>query len=189
MASAMRFTCPALAELDRRVAEAGDRAGARERACIAHLKRLALAAGTGISAAARALAELDLHAAAAVLAAEGGLVPAGDAGPSRVRSRRRPPSGGGGALKRARGPAFVPNDCDLSAGRRLCLLTGPNMAGKSTCCRQNAIRWCWRRPGCSCRGRGRMGLVDRLFSRVGGGDDIAGGGRPSWWRWRRRRRS
>ncbi|MCU0890034.1 MAG: DNA mismatch repair protein MutS, partial [Rubritepida sp.] len=80
------------------------------------------------------------------------------------------------ALARARGPAFVPNDCDLSAGRRLCLLTGPNMAGKSTYLRQNALVVILAQAGFFVPAEAaRLGLVDRLFSRVGAADDIAGG--------------
>jgi DNA mismatch repair protein MutS len=176
MASAMRFTCPALAELDRKVAEAGDRAAARERACIAHLKRLALEAGAAMSAAARALAELDLHAAAATLAAEGGWCrpELTERAEFCITAGRHPVVEA--MQKRARGPAFVPNDCDLSPGRRLCLLTGPNMAGKSTWLRQNALMVVLAQAGLFVPATAaRMGLVDRLFSRVGGGDDIAGG--------------
>ncbi|MGG5886886.1 DNA mismatch repair protein MutS [Falsiroseomonas sp. HC035] len=176
MASAMRFTCPALAELDRKVAEAGDRAAARERSCVAHLKRLALDAGAAISAAARALAELDLHAAAATLAAEGGWCrpELTERAEFCITAGRHPVVEA--VQKRARGPAFVPNDCDLSPGRRLCLLTGPNMAGKSTWLRQNALMVVLAQAGLFVPAQAaRMGLVDRLFSRVGGGDDIAGG--------------
>jgi DNA mismatch repair protein MutS len=80
------------------------------------------------------------------------------------------------ALARARGPAFVPNDCDLSAGRRLCLLTGPNMAGKSTFLRQNALIVTMAQMGSYVPARSaRIGLVDRLFSRVGASDDLARG--------------
>jgi DNA mismatch repair protein MutS len=80
------------------------------------------------------------------------------------------------ALRRERGPPFVPNDADLSPGRRLCLLTGPNMAGKSTFLRQNALFVVLAQAGLFVpAASARIGLVDRLFSRVGGGDDIAGG--------------
>ncbi|MGG5810222.1 DNA mismatch repair protein MutS [Falsiroseomonas sp. CW058] len=176
MANAMRFTCAALADLDRRVAEAGERAGLRERACIQHLKRLLLAAGGPVSDAARALAELDVHAAAAALAAEGGWcrpeMP--DRAEFRIAAGRHPVVEA--ALRRARGPAFVPNDADLSPGRRVCLLTGPNMAGKSTYLRQNALFVILAQAGFFVpAASARIGLVDRLFSRVGGGDDIAGG--------------
>jgi len=176
MANAIRFTCAALAELDRKVAEAGDRAAARERACVAHLRRMLLDAGTPIAEAARALAELDVHAAAAALAAEGGWCrpEVTDRPDFRIVSGRHPVVEA--ALRRGRGPAFVPNDCDLSPGRRLCLLTGPNMAGKSTWLRQNALIVVLAQAGLFVpAAEARIGLVDRLFSRVGGGDDIAGG--------------
>jgi DNA mismatch repair protein MutS len=176
MANAIRFTCPALAELDRKVAEAGDRAAARERACVQHLKRLLLDAGAPIAEAARAIAELDLHAAAAALAAEGGWCrpEIAERPDFCVVAGRHPVVEA--ALRRAKGPAFVPNDCDLSPGRRLCLLTGPNMAGKSTYLRQNALFVVMAQAGLFVpAASARLGLVDRLFSRVGGGDDIAGG--------------
>jgi len=176
MANAVRFTCKALAELDRKVAEAGDRAAARERACVAHLRRMILDAGTALAAAATAIAELDLHAAAATLAAEGGWCR-----PEMTERAEFCVIGGRhpvveAALRRAKGPAFVPNDCDLSPGRRLCLLTGPNMAGKSTWLRQNALVAVLAQSGLFVpAASARIGIVDRLFSRVGGGDDIAGG--------------
>ncbi|MBU8544560.1 MULTISPECIES: DNA mismatch repair protein MutS [Roseomonadaceae] len=176
MANAMRFTCTALAELDRKVAEAGERATTRERACITHLKTLALRHGSQVAEAARALAELDLHAAAATLAAEGGWCrpELTERAEFCITAGRHPVVEA--VQKRARGPAFVPNDCDLSPGRRLCLLTGPNMAGKSTWLRQNALMVVLAQSGLFVPATAaRMGLVDRLFSRVGGGDDIAGG--------------
>jgi len=176
MANAVRFTCTALADLDRKVAEAGDRAAARERACIAHLRRMLLEAGAPIAAAARAVAELDLHAAAAALAAEGGWCrpEMSDRPDFAIAAGRHPVVEA--ALRRLKGPAFVPNDCDLSPGRRLCLLTGPNMAGKSTWLRQNALIVVLAQAGLFVPAEAaRLGLTDRLFSRVGGGDDIAGG--------------
>lgn len=176
MANAMRFTCAALAELDRKVAEAGEQAGKRERVIAQHLRRLCLAAAPGIAAAAAAMAELDVHAAAAELAADGSWCrpEMTDRADFAVTAARHPVVQA--ALARARGPAFVPNDCDLSAGRRLCLLTGPNMAGKSTFLRQNALLVILAQAGLFVPAEGaRLGLVDRLFSRVGAADDIAGG--------------
>ncbi|PWS38752.1 DNA mismatch repair protein MutS [Falsiroseomonas bella] len=176
MANAVRFTCTALAELDRKVAEAGTRAAERERACVKHLRRLLLDAGGPIAEAARAIAELDLHAAAAALAEEGGWCrpEITDRPDFAIAGGRHPVVEA--ALRKARGPAFVPNDCDLSPGRRLCLLTGPNMAGKSTWLRQNALIVVLAQAGLFVPATSaRLGLVDRLFSRVGGGDDIAGG--------------
>lgn len=176
MANAMRFTCAALAELDRRVAEAGEQAGKRERLVAQHLRRLCLAAAPGIAAAASAMAELDVHAAAAQLAADGRWCrpEVTDRADFTVAAGRHPVVEA--ALARARGPAFVPNDCDLSPGRRLCLLTGPNMAGKSTFLRQNALVVILAQAGLFVPAESaRLGLVDRLFSRVGAADDIAGG--------------
>jgi DNA mismatch repair protein MutS len=176
MASAMRFTCTALADLDRRVAEAGERAQRRERLVVQHLRRLCLEAAPGIAAAAQALAELDVHAAAAELAASGiWCRPEIVERPEFAVTAGRHPVVEA-ALARARGPAFVPNDCDLSPGRRICLLTGPNMAGKSTYLRQNALLVVLAQAGLFVPAeRARLGLVDRLFSRVGAADDIAGG--------------
>jgi len=176
MANAMRFTCTALADLDRRVAEAGEQAGKRERVIAQYLRRLCLAAAPGVAAAAMAMAELDVHAAAAELAADGRWCRPDmtDRGDFAVSAARHPVVEA--ALARARGPAFVPNDCDLSAGRRLCLLTGPNMAGKSTFLRQNALLVILAQAGMFVPAdSARIGLTDRLFSRVGAADDIAGG--------------
>lgn len=176
MSNAMRFTCAALAELDRKVAEAGDQAARRERMVAQHLRRLCLNAAPGIAAAAAAMAELDVHAAGAELAAGGGWCrPEMTERPDfAIKAGRHPVVEA--ALARARGPAFVPNDCDLSVGQRLCLLTGPNMAGKSTYLRQNALFVILAQAGLFLPAEAaRLGLVDRLFSRVGAADDIAGG--------------
>ena len=176
MANAMRFTCTALAELDRRVAEAGEQAGKRERLIVQHLRQLCLAAAPATAAAAAAMAEIDVHAAAAELAADGRWCrpEMTDRVDFAVAAARHPVVEA--ALARARGPAFVPNDCDLSAGRRLCLLTGPNMAGKSTFLRQNALLVILAQAGLFVPAESaRLGLADRLFSRVGAADDIAGG--------------
>ena len=176
MANAMRFTCTALAELDRRVAEAGEQAGKRERIIAQQLRRLCLAAAPAIAAAAAAMAEIDVHAAAAELAADGRWCRPHitDRADFAVVAGRHPVVEA--ALARARGPAFVPNDADLSSGRRLCLLTGPNMAGKSTFLRQNALLVILAQAGLFVPAESaRLGLVDRLFSRVGAADDIAGG--------------
>ncbi|WP_083747488.1 DNA mismatch repair protein MutS [Teichococcus deserti] len=176
MANAHRFTCAALADLDRKLAAAGEQAQKREIAVVRHLRALCLEAARVLDACAMAVAEIDIHAAAAELAAGGDwcrptLTERGD---FRIRQGRHPVVEA--ALARSRGPAFVPNDADLSAGQRLCLLTGPNMAGKSTFLRQNAIMVVLAQAGLFVPAReARLGLVDRLFSRVGAADDIAGG--------------
>jgi DNA mismatch repair protein MutS len=83
------------------------------------------------------------------------------------------------AVKRA-GDPFTPNDCRLDgageAGARLSIVTGPNMAGKSTFLRQNALLAILAQAGCFVPAKSlRLGVVDRLFSRVGAGDDLARG--------------
>ncbi|WP_348246299.1 MutS-related protein, partial [Salmonella enterica] len=71
---------------------------------------------------------------------------------------------------------FVANGCDLSPGQRLWLVTGPNMAGKSTFLRQNALIAILAQMGSYVpAGSARIGVVDRLFSRVGAADDLARG--------------
>jgi len=176
MANARRFTCRALAELDRRIAEAAEQEAKREAAAVAHLVRAALSHGAAIAATARALAALDVAAASAALLAGGRWVlPALTEGRDFVLEQARHPVVEA-ALVRARGPAFVPNDLDLSPGRRLMLLTGPNMAGKSTFLRQAALAVILAQAGLPVpAAAARIGLVDRLFSRVGAADDIAEG--------------
>ncbi|MFN6954465.1 MAG: DNA mismatch repair protein MutS [Acetobacteraceae bacterium] len=176
MANAQRFTCQALAALDRRIAEAAEQAARREAAAVAHLVRATLAQGAAIAATARALAALDVAAAsAALLATRRWTLPAVSEGREFVLEQARHPVVEA-ALARARGPAFVPNDLDLSPGRRLMLLTGPNMAGKSTFLRQAALAVILAQSGLPVpAAAARIGLVDRLFSRVGAADDIAEG--------------
>lgn len=176
MANAHRFTCGALTDLDRKLSQARDEAARREAAVVRHLRKLCLDAAPGIAAAARAVAELDVHAASAELAAGGGWCrPEMPERPDFCVTQGRHPVVEA-ALRRNRGPAFVPNDADLSPGRRLCLLTGPNMAGKSTYLRQNALMVVLAQAGLYVPAESaRIGLVDRLFSRVGTADDIAGG--------------
>ncbi len=78
------------------------------------------------------------------------------------------------SLKKISGKDFIANDCDLE--KRLWILTGPNMAGKSTYLRQNALLVIMAQIGCFVPAESlRMGVVDRLFSRVGASDDLARG--------------
>ncbi len=173
MANGARFTHPQLSELDRRIAEAADRAQARERAVFASLVEAALAEADAIAAAASALAELDVLQSAARLA-EGGdwcrpELTQTDA--FCITAGRHP------VVEAVAGrAAFVPNDCDLSPDRRLLLLTGPNMAGKSTYLRQNALIAILAQAGLPVSAAGaKLGIVDRLFSRVGAADELARG--------------
>jgi len=174
MANGARFTTPDLAELDRRISEAGERAAARERTVFAHLVRRALEHADALAACADALALIDAAQSAAKLAESGTwcrpVLTDGDE--FQIRGGRHPVV----EAALAGHAAFVPNQCDLSPERRVLLLTGPNMAGKSTYLRQNALivvlaQACLPVPAESAR----IGVVDRLFSRVGASDDLARG--------------
>ncbi len=174
MANGARFTTPDLSDLDRRITEAGERAAARERAVFAHLVSTALAQSDALAACADALAFLDVVQSAARIA-EGGAwcrpVVADDES-FQVRAGRHPVV----EAALAGAAAFVPNHCDLSADRRVLLLTGPNMAGKSTFLRQNALIVVLAQAGLPVPAESaRIGAVDRLFSRVGAADDLARG--------------
>ncbi len=176
MANAMRFATTELAELERRILSAADEALSRELAAFAALTADVLAAGTAIAAGAAALAELDVATALADLAAAARYTrPHLDDGVDfTVVGGRHPVVEA--ALRTDGGHEFVANDCCLEAGRRLWLLTGPNMAGKSTFLRQNALIAILAQSGSFVPAdEARIGIVDRLFSRVGASDDLARG--------------
>jgi DNA mismatch repair protein MutS len=174
MANGARFTCAELSELDRRIGEAAERAAARERLVFGHLVAGALRAADKLAACAAALALLDVLQSCARLAEPGTWCRpelADDESFLLVAARHPVVEA---AL--AGSAAFVPNDCDLSGDRRLLLLTGPNMAGKSTYLRQNALAVILAQAGLPVpAASARIGVVDRLFSRVGAADDLARG--------------
>ena len=175
MAGTMRFTTPEISELDRRIAEAAETVAARERAVFESLAAACAQAAGAIAEAAAALAAIDVAAALAERAAEGNWCrPAlSDDAAFTIEAGRHPSV----ELALARdGKPFVANDADLSPARRLLLLTGPNMAGKSTYLRQNALIAVLAQAGSFVPARSaRIGIVDRLFSRVGAADDLARG--------------
>ena len=180
MQGAMRFSTAELADLESRIASAGARALAIELEYFDRLCAEAVGRDTAIKAAADALAAVDAAAALAELADSGGWVrPIVDDGLSFVLEAARHPVVEA-ALKRD-GQPFVANDADLSApaggkGGRIALITGPNMAGKSTYLRQNAIVAVLAQMGSFVPARrAHLGVVDRLFSRVGAADDLARG--------------
>ncbi len=174
MANGARFTLQELSDLDRRISEAGERAAARERLVLTHLVEAALGQAATLAAAAAALALLDVLQSAASRA-EGGswcrpVVADDDA--FCIKAGRHPVV----EAALAGTAAFVPNPCDLSPDRRVLLLTGPNMAGKSTFLRQNALLVVLAQAGLPVpAAAARIGIVDRLFSRVGAADDLARG--------------
>jgi DNA mismatch repair protein MutS len=192
IASAVRFNTAELVDLETRIARAADRALAQELAIFDRLAAevTAPAAAAAIADAARSLAWFDAVAGFARLARDSDYVrPRVDASLAfRIESGRHPVVEA--TLRKGDGVAFVPNDCDLSAcadsgggargedaaGSRLWLITGPNMAGKSTFLRQNALIAVLAQIGCFVpAAAAHIGVVDKLFSRVGAADDLARG--------------
>ncbi len=174
MANGARFTTPELSELDQKIREAAEKATARERLVFAHLVKNVLAHADTLAACADALAFLDATQSAAKLAQSGNWVrpTLTTAEEYRIESGRHPVVES--AL--ASHAAFVPNKCDLSPDQRVMLLTGPNMAGKSTFLRQNALFVVLAQAGLPLPAESAvLGIVDRLFSRVGAADDLARG--------------
>ncbi|WDF74195.1 DNA mismatch repair protein MutS [Novosphingobium sp. KACC 22771] len=175
MAGAMRFNALALHEEASRIAEAGGHALAAEEAHFEELTSVAIAARNEIARTAAALARIDVAAGQAERAAEGNWCrPAiSEKCELAIVEGRHP------VVETALGAAgerFVANDCTLSQFDRLWLLGGPNMGGKSTFLRQNALIVLLAQAGGFVPARSAtIGLVDRLFSRVGASDNLARG--------------
>jgi DNA mismatch repair protein MutS len=175
LANAARFATPELTDLELKLNEADARARAREGEILEELTAEVVRAGAALADTATALAELDVAAAWAELAASEGWVR-----PELVEDLAFVVEGGRHPVVEqavARdGERFVANDCRLGDADRLWLLTGPNMAGKSTFLRQNALLVILAQAGAFVpAARFRLGVVDRLFSRVGAADDLARG--------------
>jgi len=180
LAGQVRFTTAELGEIEAKIANAGDRALNLELEIFERLSARALAASEDLRAAAHAFALLDVATALARLAVDDNYVrPEVDASLGfAIEAGRHPVVEQ--ALKRA-GQPFIANTCDLSPAPgqdsgQLWLLTGPNMAGKSTFLRQNALIALLAQVGSFVpASRARIGIIDRLFSRVGAADDLARG--------------
>ncbi|WP_421730418.1 DNA mismatch repair protein MutS [Brevundimonas sp.] len=182
LAAQVRFTTVELSELDAKISQAGHRALAMEGEIFEAWRGQTQSLAHPLQAVADALAELDATAALAEWAEEVGAVrPVVDSSLTfEVQAGRHPVVEA--AVKKA-GDPFTPNDCKLDgaplAGSdcpRLSIVTGPNMAGKSTFLRQNALLVVLAQAGSFVPARSmRLGSVDRLFSRVGAGDDLARG--------------
>lgn len=175
MAGAVRFNSLGLHEEASRIAEAGGHALAAEEA---HFEELCGEVGQrreAIAATAQALARIDVSAALAERAAEGDWCRPLmlDAPCLEVVGGRHPVVEA--ALSKA-GERFVANDCSLGPGDRLWLIGGPNMGGKSTFLRQNALILLLAQAGSFVPAQSAtLGLADRLFSRVGASDNLARG--------------
>ncbi|GJL85333.1 MAG: DNA mismatch repair protein MutS [Micavibrio sp.] len=175
MANAMRFTTPELAELERDIASAGEKSLAIEQEIFTELVREVVGLSEPIGAIARTLAKLDVSSALAELATELDYTRPilDDSLTFNLEGARHPVVEN--ALRK-QSEAFVPNDCNLDPNQKLWLLTGPNMAGKSTFLRQNALVAIMAQIGSFVpASSAHIGLIDRLFSRVGASDDLARG--------------
>ncbi|MBV8925933.1 MAG: DNA mismatch repair protein MutS [Bradyrhizobium sp.] len=180
LAGQVRFTTAELGEIEAKIANAGERALNLELEIFERLCANALAASDDLRAAAHAFALLDVATSLAKLAVEDNYVRP-EIGASlgfAIEAGRHPVVEQ--ALKRE-GQPFIANTCDLSPAPgqksgQLWLITGPNMAGKSTFLRQNALIALLAQIGSFVpAARARIGIVDRLFSRVGAADDLARG--------------
>jgi DNA mismatch repair protein MutS len=175
LANAVRFTTTELADLESKVHRAADDALRRELGIFAELCAASLARAERLAALALAIAELDLASSLA------------DLGVERRWCRPDVVEGRDFAIAAGRHPVveaaldrralpFVPNDADMGPDRHLWLVTGPNMAGKSTFLRQNALLVILAQMGSYVPAQSaRIGVVDRLFTRVGAADDLARG--------------
>jgi DNA mismatch repair protein MutS len=176
MKGAVRFNALALHEEASRIAEAGGRALVAEEAHFEELVNAAIDAREAIAATAQALARIDVCAGWAERAGEGAgwtMPEVEDSQTLAIAAGRHPVVEE--ALAKA-GERFVANDCALSASSRLWLIGGPNMGGKSTFLRQNALIVLMAQAGGFVPAEAaRIGLVDRLFSRVGASDNLARG--------------
>ena len=176
MAGAQRYTTAELADLETKIASAAERAVALELRLYDDLVAEVMARRSEIAAAGVALATLDLAAALAELAAEAGWVrPVVEDGTAFEIARGRHPTVEAALSASGNRGGFVANDCVLG-DERIWLVTGPNMAGKSTFLRQNALIVILAQMGSYVPTQtARIGIVDRLFCRVGAADDLARG--------------
>ncbi|WP_199743747.1 DNA mismatch repair protein MutS [Pseudorhodobacter sp. E13] len=177
-AGQVRFTTVPLSDMETRILNAGNLTLEIEKRHYSGLREAVLTHAGAISAAARAIAEIDLATSFADLAVDENW-----SEPKIDNSRAFEIEGGRHpvverALRKQNGAAFIANDCDLSAQKTaaIWLLTGPNMAGKSTFLRQNALIALLAQAGSFVPARrAHIGLVSQIFSRVGASDDLARG--------------
>lgn len=179
LGSGIRFTSDELEQLDLAIARAEDEARSREIQLFTGFCDQVRQANPALRRAAQALARLDVITALAEWAVEEQAVRPNldDSLAFRVEGGRHSSVE---ASLRAKGQGFTANDCHLDGAAqsapRLLIVTGPNMAGKSTFLRQNALLAILAQAGCFVPARKmQAGLVDRIFSRVGAADDLAGG--------------
>ena len=185
MAGAVRFNSLGLHEEASRIAEAGGHALAAEEAHFEELTAKVVEARLQIAETAAALARVDVAAGQAERAAEGGWCrpQISEDNALSITGGRHPvveaalaSAGAKSGAKSGSGERFVANDCNLAPDDRLWLIGGPNMGGKSTFLRQNALIVLLAQAGGYVPAENAtVGLVDKLFSRVGASDNLARG--------------
>ncbi len=176
-ANQVRFTTVELSEMETKILNAGNRALEIEKRLFEHLKGAILERSAEVATASKALAEFDLAGALAELAVNDNWTrpDVNESNDFAIEGGRHPVVE---AALRKTGDPFVANNCDLSGGdaASIWLLTGPNMAGKSTFLRQNALIALLAQMGSFVPANSaKIGLVSQLFSRVGASDDLARG--------------
>ncbi|MBD9385616.1 DNA mismatch repair protein MutS [Agrobacterium sp. AGB01] len=181
MAGAMRFTTTELADLESRIANAAAQALTMELEAFEQMTSAVVSEAEAIKAGALALAVIDVAAGLAYLAVEQAYCrPVVDGSMTFAIKGGRHPVVEQALRRQSVGP-FIANNCDLSAQNgdkngAIWLLTGPNMGGKSTFLRQNALIAIMAQAGSFVPAEtAHIGIVDRLFSRVGASDDLARG--------------
>ena len=175
LAGVVRFNSPELHEEASKVVEAGGHALAAETAHAEELTRLAVTGAQRITATAETIARIDVAASHAQRAVEGGWIQPQltDEACLEIESGRHPVVE---TALNGSGERFVANDLSIGTSDRLWLITGPNMGGKSTFLRQTALIAVLAQSGSFVpAGRAKVGIVDRLFSRVGASDNLARG--------------
>jgi DNA mismatch repair protein MutS len=172
LANNLRYTTVELSEMERKISEAADKALKLELEIFEELVAKVRASEIAIIETARALAEIDVYAGLAGLAVKRRYVRpvVDDSTAFEITGGRHP------VVEASLDEPFIGNDCDLAPAQKLWLLTGPNMAGKSTFLRQNALIAVLAQMGAYVPADyAHIGVVDKLFSRVGAADDLARG--------------
>ena len=173
-ANQMRFTTSSLSDTETKIINANAKALEIEKQIFNELSALIIQNFEKISAAAEALAVIDITNSLATLARDEEWCR-----PKIDSSKAFAIQGGRHVVVESslknNGNSFIPNDCELSEGS-IWLVTGPNMAGKSTFLRQNALIAILAQMGCFVPATSaHIGIVSQLFSRVGASDDLARG--------------
>jgi DNA mismatch repair protein MutS len=176
LVNAERFTSPELKEYERKVLAADERIIEIERRLFVEIRSCIAAKATRLRCTAAAVAQLDVLASVAKLAADRGYIRPefNDAGEVLIVAGRHPVIE---ELLRQKGERFVPNDLYFEPRRQqLLLITGPNMGGKSTYLRQTALIILMAQMGSFVPAReAKLPLTDRIFTRIGASDNLARG--------------